>query len=292
MADRKICLIGYGEVGQILARDLVQHGFRELSAWDVLFADPLSSPAVALAAGRVRAADSLQNGLAGASIAISAVTAAECSTVAHAASKTLAHRAIYLDLNSVSPGVRTAAATTVSEAGGCYVEAAVMSSIAPKGIATPILLGGPNAAECQPLLHELGFSGATNYSEVIGAASAAKMCRSVLVKGLEALFTEALLTARHYRVEQTVLESLTDLFPGIDSRELGRYMISRSLLHGRRRAEEMREVARTVRDAGVIPQMSIATAARQDASAEYAHAAKLAPLESLLDRLLAESGLC
>ena len=127
---------------------------------------------------------------------------------------------------------------------------------------------------------------------MIGAASAAKMCRSVLVKGLEALFTEALLTARHYRVEQTVLESLRDMFPGTDPRELGRYMISRSLLHGRRRAEEMREVARTVRDAGVIPHMSLATAARQDASAKYAQAAKLAPLETLLDRLLAESASC
>jgi 3-hydroxyisobutyrate dehydrogenase-like beta-hydroxyacid dehydrogenase len=288
-ANQGICLIGYGEVGQVLARDLTQRGFRELSAWDVLFADPLSSPAVALGAGRVRAADNLQSALAGAGIVISAVTAAQCSSVARAASQSLQHRAIYVDLNSVSPGVRAAAAAAVSEAGGCYVEAAVMSSIAPKGIATPILLGGPSAAECQPLLQELGFSGAKLYSDVIGAASAVKMCRSVLVKGLEALFTEALLTARHYRVEQTVLESLGDMFPGTDSRELGRYLISRSLVHGRRRAEEMREVARTVCDAGVSPQMSLATAARQDASAEYAHAATLTPLESLLDRVLAET---
>ena len=36
----QICLIGFGEVGQILASDLAGKG--ELSAFDMLFADPSS----------------------------------------------------------------------------------------------------------------------------------------------------------------------------------------------------------------------------------------------------------
>jgi hypothetical protein len=106
------------------------------------------------------------------------------------------------------------------------------------------------------------------------------------VKGLEALLTESLLAARHYGVEEIVLASIGDVLHGTDWRELGRYMISRSLLHGRRRAEEMREAARTVREAGLIPHMSVATAARQDASGQHAVAAPLAPLELMLDALL------
>jgi 3-hydroxyisobutyrate dehydrogenase len=102
------------------------------------------------------------------------------------------------------------------------------------------------------------------FSQDIGKASAAKMCRSVMVKGVEALLGECLLTARHYGVEATVLGSLGDLLPNPDWERLARYMISRSLVHGKRRAEEMREVARTVDEAGIEPWMSRATAERQD----------------------------
>ena len=39
------------------------------------------------------------------------------------------------------------------------------------------------------------------------------MCRSVMVKGMEALLGESLLAARHYGVESAVLESLDSLLP-------------------------------------------------------------------------------
>jgi hypothetical protein len=64
-------------------------------------------------------------------------------------------------------------------------------------------------------------------------------------------------------------------------------MISRSMIHGRRRAEEMREVARTVAEAGLEPHMSAASAQRQDWAAEFPEAASLDELESMLDAVLA-----
>src|SRR5205814_2940164 len=78
------------------------------------------------------------------------------------------------------------------------------------------------------------------------------MCRSVIIKGMEALLAESLLTARRHGVEDAVLASLQDLFPVGDWRALARYMISRSLQHGRRRAEEMREAVKTVAEAGTV----------------------------------------
>ncbi len=101
------------------------------------------------------------------------------------------------------------------------------------------------------------------FCDETGRASAVKMCRSVMVKGLEALLTESLLTARHYGVEHEVLESLDRFLPGADCRTLSHYMISRTLVHGARRAEEMREAARTASEAGVAPLMSKACAERQ-----------------------------
>jgi hypothetical protein len=64
-------------------------------------------------------------------------------------------------------------------------------------------------------------------------------------------------------------------------------MISRSLQHGRRRAEEMREVALTVDEAAVGSWMSRAAIERQDWAAAHAAALGHAALEPMLDAILA-----
>ena len=130
----------------------------------------------------------------------------------------------------------------------------------------------------------------TVYSSDIGTASAVKMCRSVLIKGLEALITESMLAAKHYGVEREVLASLKDTLPHPDWPKQAAYMMSRALLHGKRRAEEMREVAKTVSEAGVAPMLSAPTAERQDwaakQGAKIAHEVLKTPeLESLLAAL-------
>jgi hypothetical protein len=64
-------------------------------------------------------------------------------------------------------------------------------------------------------------------------------------------------------------------------------MITRSVQHGRRRAEEMREVARTVEEAEVQPLMSRAIAERQDIAASLGQGVDLkADLNDILDALL------
>jgi 3-hydroxyisobutyrate dehydrogenase len=118
------------------------------------------------------------------------------------------------------------------------------------------------------------------------------MCRSVVVKGLEALMLESLLTARRFGVEQAVLDSLQSSGPADAWRTQGRYMISRALVHGRRRAEEMREAAHTVAEAGLVPRMSDACAGWQEWAADHSAATAANPLasqalEQMLDALLA-----
>jgi 3-hydroxyisobutyrate dehydrogenase-like beta-hydroxyacid dehydrogenase len=127
------------------------------------------------------------------------------------------------------------------------------------------------------------------YSETLGEASASKMCRSVIVKGMEALLAESLLTARRHGVEDAVLASLEDLFPLGNWRKLARYMISRSLQHGRRRAEEMHEAVRTVDEAGLEPWMSRGCAERQLWAAEHAEALSERALTDMLDHILART---
>jgi 3-hydroxyisobutyrate dehydrogenase-like beta-hydroxyacid dehydrogenase len=153
-----------------------------------------------------------------------------------------------------------------------------------------MLLGGAHAAAFLPLARELGFSGAKTFSGKLGAASAAKMCRSVIVKGLEALMLESLLTARHHEVDDAVIDSLYSLFPSDDWRNTARYMISRALVHGRRRGEEMREAARTVSEVGLSSRMSSACADWEDWASRHSSAATHQDIGSMLDALLAPRG--
>lgn len=158
-----------------------------------------------------------------------------------------------------------------------------MSPISPKGSASPMLIGGRHAGGFSDTARELGFTDAEVVGDVIGRASATKMCRSLMIKGLEALVAESLLAARHYGVEASVLWSLQNLLPAADWPTLARYLISRSLQHGRRRAEEMLEVALTVRDAGIEPWMSEACARRQEWASTHAAALDTHGLNEMLD---------
>ena len=258
-----IGLIGFGEVGSLFARDLKALGVHRITAFDPLFADPASKPSRNAAAGDAQACGTGAEAVAGAGLVVSAVTAAQAMAAVRGVLGALAPGAFLLDVNSASPGVKQSAAKAVDASGGRYVEAAVMSSVPPRRLKTPMLLGGPHAAEFLAFAEALELN-AKIFSEEVGLASATKMCRSVMIKGVEALLAECLLSARRYGVEKTVLGSLGDLLPNPDWETHARYMISRSLLHGKRRAEEMREVARTVEDAGLDSWMSTAAAQRQD----------------------------
>jgi 3-hydroxyisobutyrate dehydrogenase-like beta-hydroxyacid dehydrogenase len=172
---------------------------------------------------------------------------------------------IFLDINSCSPATKRSNAAAVQSSGADYVEAAVMAPVPPQRLKVPMLLGGRRAAELAPVLRALGMN-ATFIAAEIGVASAVKMCRSVVIKGLEALAVESMLAARRYGAEKEVLASLQGTFPQMGWQDkLPDYLISRVAEHGRRRAAEMREVAHTLEGVGIEPTMALATAARQDA---------------------------
>lgn len=280
----RFAIIGFGEVGGIFARDLRAGGADAIHAFDVQEA----ARERARAAGATLHASAAE-AAAAAEVVFVAVTAGSALAAAGSLAGGLAGAPLVVDVNSVSPSTKIANGRAVEAAGGRYVEAAVMASVPPKGLRTPILLGGPHAAAFAEAMAPFGMD-LKPYSEEIGRASSVKMCRSVMVKGLEALTTECLLAARHYGVEADVLRSLSDTLPHEDWRGLARYVISRALLHGKRRAEEMREVARTVEEAGVAPLLSAPIAERQDWAA--ARGREMGPallattdLDALLDGL-------
>jgi 3-hydroxyisobutyrate dehydrogenase-like beta-hydroxyacid dehydrogenase len=275
-AIARVAIIGFGEAGSILGAELA-HGGRAVRTYDILLDAAATRPALLAraAAGGVCACDTLEEALRGAQLVISAVTAGSAAEVARQAGERLHSEQWYLDINSVSPASKRANAAALEAHGARYVEAAVMAPVPPQRLRVPMLLGGARAAQLAPLLAALGMNVEVVDARV-GVASAIKMCRSVMIKGLEALAVECLFAARRHGAEDAVLASLERSFPGMGWQDrLPDYLVSRVAEHGRRRAAEMREVAATIAAAGIEPLMSVATAQRQEELVERMTAAGL-----------------
>lgn len=289
-AVKHVGIIGFGEVGSIFARDLIAKGVAKISVWDIAFADASSFQLHhAEMTERVHVCVSGPEAVVDVDVVFVCVTA---NSVLDALSSMgeLKHAPFVVDVNSVAPSTKRAAGEIIRMSGGRYVEAAVMSNVPTQGLGTPMLLGGPSAEAFAEMVAPFQMN-LTIFSKQIGPASSVKMCRSVMVKGLEALATECLLAARRYGVDGEVLHSLSDVLPNENWHCLAAYLISRSILHGRRRAEEMEEVAKTLEDVGIEGALSYAIAARQYQTFELgrrvlAQDKVSSELEPLLDELL------
>lgn len=266
-----IGVIGYGEVGKTFAIGLKADGLDWFGAWDLKFsaADTRDAERSHAAAHGIEVCESSAALCSKATLILSAVTASNTLAVAQEAARHIQPGAYFLDLNSASPGTKTEAARLIDAAGGHYVEAGVMTSVPPYGIKVPMLLGGSKAETLAEMLRPLGLD-VTPVSQQIGVASATKMCRSIMIKGLEALVIESYTTARYYGVEKAMLATMKETFPTIDWEKQGAYFFSRVAQHGKRRAEEMRESANTVREAGFEPFMAAAIAQKHDWMAQQA----------------------
>jgi 3-hydroxyisobutyrate dehydrogenase-like beta-hydroxyacid dehydrogenase len=251
-----IALIGYGEAGSTFARAA---GWAvRASGWDVL-----AERRSIFAADGLATAENPAETLAGAGLVLSLVTADSALDVALDYAPLLAIGAIWCDMNSVAPDTKRAAASAVEAAGGLYVDVAVLAPVNPAGLAVPLLISGQAAARAETLLRGAGFTNTRVVGDEIGRASAIKMIRSVMVKGIEALTGEMMLGAAAAGVTDEVLASLDASEKSLPWAARADYNIERMVTHGLRRAAEMEESAKTLAALGVEPVMTLGTVRRQ-----------------------------
>jgi len=253
-----IALIGFGEAGQAFIK-----GWRtEVSGLDIRAFD-IKTRDVATAqtkwddykAAKIAGCASLDEALDGAGAVFSLVTADQAFLAARGAADLLPPGALFFDGNSCAPGTKRASAQVVQAADARYVDMAIMTPVHPKLHKVPLLVCGPHAQAALPVLEALGMQARLVPGDV-GRASSVKMMRSVMVKGLEALALECILSARKAGVDGEILDSLGGSFPGFDWPKKMAYDFERSTTHGLRRAAEMREVAKTVQELGLMNGMS------------------------------------
>ena len=273
---RGLTFIGFGEAAKAMVAGLrAEHPALPIHLHDIRFAgaegEALRAQAAALGAV---AHDSLAAAVAAGDLVLSTVVARAAVPVAEAAAAHLKPGQLYIDLNSAAPGTKQRVAAVLAASGCGVIDGAILSPVPRHRHKVPILLCGPRVAEATAQLSALGFN-VEDGGETLGAASATKMLRSIMIKGVEALFLECVAAASHFGATERVLNSLQPSLPGLDWPERARYLTSRTALHGARRAVEMTEAAAMLRDIGMDPLMAEAAARRISWGAEQGLAAGL-----------------
>lgn len=255
-----IAFIGLGEAGSAFVRGWGAARAISIRAYDIKSETPATAPEIAARCADlgIRNCASMAEVLHGADLVFCTVTADQAVIAAQGAAKCLEQGAVWLDLNSCAPSSKRRSCEVMTQAGGRYVDVAVMSPVHLKLNLAPCLISGPHAADLAPILEGLPMS-VRVIEGPVGAASSIKMIRSIMVKGLEALSAECVLAAVAAGVEDEVLGSLLKSHPGTDWPRAAAYNFERSIAHGERRAAEMEEVAKTLADLGLFSDVTQGT---------------------------------
>ena len=192
-----------------------------------------------------------------ASLVFCAVTGNSAASAAADAARWMTPGTVFLDLNTITRGETAAIAARMTDAGFDYVDVGVVGVFYALGYRAPMLLAGPRAADLAAWMTPLGFS-AKALSETPGEASAVKMLRSVMMKGIEALSVECLVAARAEGLLDEMLDCVADV-DRLPFRDMLIRLVTTHLVHVERRLEEVGKVNENLRETGIEPLMSAAT---------------------------------
>lgn len=272
---KRVAFVGFGEAAMAFVNGWGQDRPEHIAAFDTKTDAETTRAEMEsrYAAHQVDGHNSVVGALDGADPIFSLVTADQALAAAHtAAAGGLPRGSLWFDCNSCAPQTKQAAAEVIELAGGRYVDVAVMAPVHALQHQVPLLVAGPHSEAALSVLRSLNMK-PTIAGQDVGQASYIKMLRSVMIKGMEALSAECFLAAHKAGVLDAVLGSLEASNPGVRWREQGAYNLERMMVHGARRAAEMREVSSTVEGLGLFGGMSKAAAQWQDRIS----AAKAAP---------------
>ena len=243
-----VAVLGLGEAGSLLARDLVRGGGR-VRGWDPFPHGDLAE---------IPFAGSFAEAVDGATIVLSVNWAVVARDVALEALPLLRPGVVYADLNTSGPRLKTELADIVTPSGAAFVDVAMMAPVPPVGIRVPMFLAGAGADRLTAFFRRFGTP-----AEVVGAqpgeAAARKLCRTVFFKGMSAAVCEALDAARAAGVEEWLRGDITRTFVGADASTLDR-VVEGTVKHAERRAHEMRDASALLAELGVPNTIATATA--------------------------------
>jgi 3-hydroxyisobutyrate dehydrogenase-like beta-hydroxyacid dehydrogenase len=240
----RIAVLGLGEAGSEIARDLVAAGA------DVRGYDPKVTPADGVDP-RVNEADAVRD----ADLVLSVNSSHDAMEALLNALPSVRPGTIWADLNTASPGLKAA----LAEAAGApipVVDVALMAPVPGKGLRTPMLVSGGAADRYAAILSGFGAQVAIQPGPA-GAAISRKLLRSVFYKGLAAAVVEALAAAEAAGCADWLRDNISAELVGFDQRTIDR-LVDGTHQHARRRADEMTAATEQLEELGVPSRISAA----------------------------------
>jgi 3-hydroxyisobutyrate dehydrogenase-like beta-hydroxyacid dehydrogenase len=243
----RVAILGIGEVGSTLARDLIAHNV-DVTGWDP---DPRNLPEGLVFAGSNPAA--VQE----ADLILSTNLAAVAIDVAREVLPHVKRDQIYADMNTSAPEVKRDIARLFENSSALFTDVAIMAPIAPEGVRTPLLASGVGAAQFAEKYRPFGAP-ITVLQDPAGQAATLKLVRSIFYKGLAAIVIETLEAAEKLQLESYAREQMLTILR--DEPMIDRF-VTGSQTHARRRIHEMDDVVELLQSIGV--QSHCSSAARQ-----------------------------
>lgn len=242
-----IAVLGLGEAGSALARDLVRAGAR-VRGYD---------PAVTPPAGIVGARDEA-DAAAGADLVLSVNSASAAAGALRAGIRSAGPGTVWADLNTPSPGAKEELARLAGEHRVAFADIAIMAPVPGRGLGVPMLASGDGATRTAGVLSALGASVEVLEAGGPGAAAERKLLRSVFFKGLAAAVTEALEAGRAAHCEEWLRGNIVDELAAADAHTVDR-LVHGSHRHAERRTAEMAAAVAMLDELGVPPSIAGAT---------------------------------
>jgi len=241
-----IAVLGFGEAGSLLARDLVAAG-AAVRGFD---------PRVPAPAG-VTSTGSDAEAVAGAGLVLSVNSASEAVGALESSLDALRPGAIWADLNTAAPSVKQRLAEVGEGRGIPVTDIAMMAPVPGNGLLVPMLASGERAADAARTLRRHGAN-IDVLEGPAGLAATRKLLRSVFYKGMSASIVEALDAARAAGLEDWLTGHIAEELANQDASTLTR-IVTGTRRHAVRRGHEMAAAAEMVTDLGVAAVMATAS---------------------------------
>jgi 3-hydroxyisobutyrate dehydrogenase-like beta-hydroxyacid dehydrogenase len=241
-----IAVLGFGEAGSLLARDLVAAG-ATVRGYD---------PKVPPPAG-VTAAGSDAEAVAGAGLVLSVNSAGDAVAALEASLAALGPGAAWADLNTAAPAVKQRLAAIGEPRGIPVTDIAMMAPVPGKGLRVPMLASGSSAEAVAKTLRAYGAD-IDVVAGPAGLAATRKLLRSVYYKGMSTSIVEALEAARAAGLEDWLTEHIAEDLASHGAATLTR-IVTGTRQHAVRRGHEMAAAAEMLTDLGVEPIMAAAS---------------------------------
>ncbi|CEP67017.1 Dehydrogenase, multihelical [Moorella glycerini] len=256
-------IIGFGEVGYSFAKGLKQSGLQDILAYDKYWNQPPYSELIqkrAREAG-INLVTEIKELVEKSGIIIAAVATSVAKEVAIEVAKWLAEGQIYIDVSSSSPALKKELNNIILTTGSKFVDVAIVGPIPLFGHKVPMLACGTGAEIFKENFSKYGMD-ITVIGKTPGQAAIIKMLRGVLTKGMQALFLEMLHATHKYGIDEQMLNSIADTFSKETFIQTANRFVTTVSIHAARRADEMDEVIRTLKEIGIEPIMTEATKKR------------------------------